>query len=409
MYQAKCDDTRNSNPLYFTTHELIQLCDFAENNLKIYIYPSNKTYCKQTRDYFKLEQKLPEYIRSSKVYTSNPLTADLFLIPHELVCSGMSKYNDSTYQSIYMNPLWSQFITSPYYQKYQGADHIFIYEGDNGLFCDTIGGACHIPYKYTKYLQNMIIIGNYGYSPLMNLSSGRVKPPVTRGCFSLNHDLVVPQYNSFYCEIPRPELSARDVLTVFWGNLVRGLECSPGARQALKHLKKSLSGQSRRIFEFQNRRIGPRMSFMSFCPAGHACWSSRLYDAICSHSIPIIIARGVIEPFERFFNWQKFTLKYDTEDLYHESFLSSFITPFFTSNHTRNRWKIAPHKREEVTAKLVALKVVAPWFSWQPKLKQNAWRLIILELFCRTKLGRVSAPCQQSSSTIALKTYGFND
>eukprot|EP01041_Mallomonas_annulata_P008523 gene8523-17584_t len=399
--------TKSSPAIYndLDSNELLKWCDYAATNLKIYIYPrynynlTNK--CNQKRDYFKLEQKLPEYLKSTSIYTSNPNEADLFLITHDLVCTGLSKFNNTEYQESYMNPLFHNIITNPFYKRFNGSDHIFIYVCDNGLFCDTPGGACFIPDKYTQHIQNMILLGNYGYANTTPLTSNRVHPSFPRGCFLLNHDIVVPQFNSFRCELPRAvhqhqNLLQRDFLSVFWGVLVKGLECSPGSRQALKYLKHTTNSKDKRIFEFQNRRIGPRHSFFSFCPSGHACWSSRLYDAICSHSLPIIIAHGVIEPFERFFNWSMFTKMNVAIDT---STSSTVSHPINTT---------ATHPIHPAIHKLTALLEVSPWFSWDASRNMNSWKLIVLELFCRTSKGKLTKPCLMSSSAIALKTYLFD-
>ena len=60
------------------------------------------------------------------------------------------------------------------------------------------------------------------------------------------------------------------------------------------------------IFALHNGDATCANTMLSYCPAGCACWSMRLYEAICKRSIPIILARGVVQPFERFLNWSTF-------------------------------------------------------------------------------------------------------
>ena len=78
---------------WFNESDILEWCDTAETSLKIYIYPnptaaaaSSSTYsqqqtkCSRQREYFQLEQLLPEYIMKSTIYTTDPLVADLYLI-----------------------------------------------------------------------------------------------------------------------------------------------------------------------------------------------------------------------------------------------------------------------------------------------------------------------------------------
>lgn len=404
----------------FTDANLIEWCDIAKNSLKIYVYdnPAPQHGCNKIRDYFKLEHMLPTYIKSSTVYTSNPEEADLFLVQHDLVCSGLSKYTNESYQSNVMDKIWSTLKRSKYYQSSNGSDHIFIFVCDNGVFCDTKGGACYLPTKYVQDIQNMIMIGNYGYSNSVPLTSGRVHPDFSSGCFRVDHDLTVPQYHHFFhCDISTEQLLkinhsknysaiSKDFLTYFWGSHVKGLECSPGARPALKILKQTSNGQMKRVFEYMNRRSGARQSVFSFCPAGHACWSSRLYDAICSLSIPIIIAKGVIEPFERFFDWTSFTMKLDVENLT-DGFIFESLKKYLLYDTKRRKWttSLSNSNYTSILKLWNNLNAVRPWFSWKEKSPRNIWKLIILELFCRTKKGRHTRPCLLGSSLIAEKTY----
>jgi hypothetical protein len=56
-----------------------------------------------------------------------------------------------------------------------------------------------------------------------------------------------------------------------------------------------------------NSRLG-RQAYFALCPAGWACWSRRLYDAIFAAAVPVVVADPVAEPFERFLDWRGFAV-----------------------------------------------------------------------------------------------------
>lgn len=48
--------------------------------------------------------------------------------------------------------------------------------------------------------------------------------------------------------------------------------------------------------------------YFALCPTGYQPWSVRLYDAIMHDVVPVILANGIIEPFEKFLSWESFTV-----------------------------------------------------------------------------------------------------
>lgn len=52
------------------------------------------------------------------------------------------------------------------------------------------------------------------------------------------------------------------------------------------------------------------------CPSGAGCWSTRLYDAIHSLNIPLILSQDAVLPFENYLNYQEFSyIVNHTDDL----------------------------------------------------------------------------------------------
>jgi len=50
-------------------------------------------------------------------------------------------------------------------------------------------------------------------------------------------------------------------------------------------------------------------SVFALCPEGYSPWTPRIYEAINLGSIPLLLADGIVLPFERFIPWRSFTLK----------------------------------------------------------------------------------------------------
>jgi Exostosin family len=432
---------------WFNESDILKWCDTAETSLKIYIYPNptaaaassstssqQQTKCSRQREYFQLEQLLPEYIMKSTIYTTDPQVADLYFITHDLVCTGLSQFSHVTYQTRVLDPIWNQFLSSPYYRRSNGSNHVFIFMCDNGVFCDAPGGACHLPSKYTQYLEHMIIIGNYGYSNKATLRHTHSQLSYNHNiCFRENHDIVVPQlhkftpYNNNINSINLYKYNKqiiKNILFYFSGNIIHGVECSPGVRPILKSLKLQYNYQDANIsYQLPNKYLyeyntivrkhhlkshtSLKQAIFGFCPAGHACWSTRLYDAIFSMTIPIIIATGIIEPFERVFNWRTFTMKLESSHLT-ANFLKRVMTYVRWDPSTKS-WSYHPQCARLMSQTIQNLRSVSPWLTWRtnPPYARNAWRLIVLELFCRTEKGKsaLSSLCASPSSHIAMKTY----
>ena len=60
----------------------------------------------------------------------------------------------------------------------------------------------------------------------------------------------------------------------------------------------------------------PMSSFWyALCPAGWACWSSRLFHAIRELVVPVIMANGALQPFDSILDWSRFSVQLDTSPL----------------------------------------------------------------------------------------------
>ena len=54
-------------------------------------------------------------------------------------------------------------------------------------------------------------------------------------------------------------------------------------------------------------------AWFALCPAGWACWSARLYDALEHGTIPVLLADGMARPFDELLDWGRFSLALTTD------------------------------------------------------------------------------------------------
>lgn len=253
-------------------------------------------------NYFSMERHLVSYLNASLTRTDDPDAADLFVITHSIVCAAYDRFviNETgtldQFEQEFVAPVWTQFTRSKYFIRNGGRDHVFPYFTDNGVFCDegmrnTLPGPLRPP--FSKYLEHVIVVGYFGMtglSPFVRLISNYS----INGCFRVDQDIVIPQHHTFddACYSASSHTHApRDVLTFFEGAVREDVICSPGSRIALAHIapRHTIDGE----LPF-NKGTDPRNAAIAFAPSGAACWSTRLFHALCSGSVPLIIARHVV-------------------------------------------------------------------------------------------------------------------
>lgn len=109
------------------------------------------------------------------------------------------------------------------------------------------------------------------------------------------------------------------------------------------------------------------------------------------------------EPFERFFDWKSFSMKLDVEHIYDSHRIFDTLKNHYEYNATKSKWKARTNEAKELQRNVL---LVRRWFGWKEKASRNSWRLITLELYCRTAHGLATETlCRGSSSEIAKMTY----
>lgn len=439
------------------------------------------------RPMFQMELDLPLYLKGHPtVATLNPDEADIFLVDHEWLClrigNGVSyprlpsqkkmewqsfitppgrrpdprwadKKNIFTGESIgefHVEPIWNSVVRDyPYFNRSGGRDHAIVFVMDNGPFC---GGGHIMPFAphvapVMQLLENVTIIGNLGIKGKTNWFAHVEEEHRHRKgydfCFRENQDITIPQL------FPLPATSTdfgadanlilhRSYDIYFRGNSDFGIECSPWVRV---YLDKARAARSSATSVVQNTETNGgslpdilwgdgdmTSAFFALCPAGAACWSMRLYDAIFHNTIPVILADPVIEPFERFLNWRSFTIKYNTtiidstaepEEARVQAAWDIFLSLKRLADSARRRDGTSMTSEmgsaNLLSSKVRAMHAVTPWLSFPPTttlpngnvdtIGPSAYKLVLLELWCRTPKGRVHEACNRPVSTIAHASY----
>ena len=385
---------------------------------------------------------------------TDPAEADFFLVPHALMTHvhlaqslklGIQPSPDMAYQGImrYMRHSLEPFLLHivhdlPFYNASAGRNHIFVYLWDNGPTCDGVipgqpfesdlwqkdARAWQDSKVFKAIVHPMIIVGYHG-------SSGFNAPPgrstVRSRCFWVDHDITLPQYNLFQ-QLPPKEKPIRVLgpqyirqqSTLHHGNLYYkgtekpGVFCSPNIRFQLHDAigpTRTYSQHTRGQCDCQHTWAAhPAAAVYGLCPAGWGCWSLRFYHMLHLNVIPVIMADGIVQPFERFLDYTQFTVKRLSGasevvqrqlQVLHESAVSFRQACMGCGPSGEARLACDEHP---VAKKLVQVHRHAPWFSWATTARRNVYKLFLLELYCRKEPSHTDV-CGRRSSSIALAEW----
>eukprot|EP01041_Mallomonas_annulata_P000809 gene809-1581_t len=296
---------------------LLKAISIAEKELKIFTYSYPESLkslphyeCMPSSLDMKAEYFIPEYLKKSVVNTNDPNDADLFLINHNFSCllnyrwqQEIKKYKSRRIfgrdyvGKQYMQPMLRHIQTQyPYFNRSGGSDHLFILAIDAGPYCQH-----DLPHNLKRFFVNIVNVTfllNYGFSgpaPKQCTKHHILRQP--------NKDIVIPQFNYWSPPSKLPLLTNRIIDSFFKG----GPNCAFHCKKIRTKLLNIGSIPQLGFIYVSQSPLPLKDSYFALCPAGYAPWSIRLYDAIFSHSIPVILANEIIEPFERFLNWKAFT------------------------------------------------------------------------------------------------------
>jgi len=303
-----------------------------------------------------------------------------------------------------------------------GSDRFTTFVFDNGPFC----GASHIKPNskpgevMMKLLENVSLISNNGFSGQSRWDLHCDKP--CKGtkylfCHREGLDIVIPQpfsyispnsnlsYNKRYHHnnntliLYQEQQQVRVADTYFSGSMKKGLDCSPLVRNMLRAFHEK-NDNNKYLWQSGDMLT----AVFAICPAGWACWSVRLYHAIMTDTIPVILADPIIEPFERFLDWKQFSIKRMTgsnTNTYNERGLDSL----FQDLHELAVQSRTNYTGSIVQQKIISLRQVSPWLVFDEVAPKSAYKLVILEMWCRSRKGKNHTACKRPVAYIANSSY----
>ena len=400
---------------------LLDEIKYAENKLKIYIYSKPLGYDQKIKceNQFKAESMIPSVIKKKLPYTNNPEEANIFLIDHDFTCmfnfgaANFPNITETVYRRRYLfrrhlKPIFYNIIHKyPYFNRTGGKDHLFIMTSDLGPYCQYYEKPIR---NVFNHLQNVTFLLNFGYNGYMPKNCNR----------NPNQDIIIPQYHTWKINNNKPILkyTTRKFDSYFRGSYKNRGYSSPTIRYILENIS---SIPKLKFYNVHRMNLDISNAYFAICPAGYAPWSKRLYEAIMFKTIPIIIANGIIQPFERFLNWTKFTVKMNTaivneydNIIYDKDKIISFLIRLNQAGNEYRHWLDNNEKKNSIIIsnlpyieyKLKYLQEASYWLHWDPQHKTSIWKLLLLEMWCRTRIGSREDFCKKSNpSQIAYEEY----
>jgi hypothetical protein len=313
------------------------------------ISKSNQMYSPeyQLQDYFQRLKTSNNHSHNFK-WIDNPLLADYFIIPHDL----MSYYFNSEPANItglqfqnlrknlnnaYFEPLIRNVRTMfPYWtmvkQGQMGSNHIIaMLDGRNMGFLHN---------RMQNELKNVIQLSFTGIRE--DLLPPNTPPSYTYRnttvVYRHGYDVIIPQFTRLNLNESTHRnlnlvLKNKKRLFFFAGDLAQAMT-SKSARPLLSHTWKDLKEKqpSKVTTEIQGKQfdtitiidgqIKPdeyiesiKSSVFALCPEGFLPWSPQLYQAIQLRAIPFILADNIVLPFERFIDWRSFSAKINISNI----------------------------------------------------------------------------------------------
>jgi hypothetical protein len=283
---------------------------------------------------YTLEVYLHEMLLKSSLRTLDPKEADLFYMPVYVGCYLHSHGTNfiKTQELIRKSQQWAR-THYPYWDRSQGADHVFTLTHDIG--------ACIAPFQE---LRHAILITNTG--ELMNRKEAfsvytsmytrdyKKAHDLSMPCFSPWKDIVAPPMinDKFMLGWHRAQKSSgaakagtapRNLLATFRGTIID----KPG----WSHYSRGIRQKWLQKYEFDDKikitAVHPREGFgdkaanyqatyrkdftsskFCLCPPGWATWTPRLFEALLLGCIPAVIADHNLLPFSRTVDYTLFAV-----------------------------------------------------------------------------------------------------
>ena len=347
------------------------------------------------------------------VWTDDPEQATIHVVPNAYIghqCASREKETIRYIREGMARLLEYIVYAQPYYNRSGGRDHVVTSIFENGPLCDCVmreAFAGNDTFAFNT-MMSMIKIGHWAHHDEAMFG------------WKAGYDIAMPQFGAVHDSFGPMRASAQrpswqEIVSdasrfsfgfsgSYWGSRVtcpasikgaapdtlggsHGCECSPGVRTWLKgYMSKHCNTSSAPTTRCSGMSGRMGTFWYALCPAAWACWSSRMYHAIDSLVVPVIMANGAIQPFEDVLDWRSFAIKLDTSmliannvsqlDWLHNDALDAqrFCS---TCPTCRNCTRLPLVKRVR------QLEQVRSWFLYNGTAPYNAIGLLLLELHCR--------------------------
>ncbi|CAF1495408.1 unnamed protein product [Rotaria magnacalcarata] len=342
-------------------------------------------------------------------YVDNPLLADYFLIPHDLYCfiffhqlfanftDEQFKAHVSHYSNHYFEPIIDRIrYEFPYWimTDKPGSNHLIAFVGGRNM------GV--LDNRLQNLLKNVIQLGPTGVRQDL-LSPNAPELYLHRNLsivYRHGYDIVAPPFTP--TEIIEINTSndwyQRKKRLLYFAGILNHSLSSKSVRRLLFAFAKNLSS----LIRIGKKEFHPitvvdghvpmqeylesiMSSVFFLCPEGYSPWSPRIYEAINLGSIPLILADGIVLPFERFIPWRSFSLKLNVSNVYN-------ILDFVIGNSNSNFEERTKRKKRNAQRYMNAFrwlfkndrnKQKPDFFIPEEDVKTNVFHYIYRELKCR--------------------------
>ncbi|KAL3690915.1 hypothetical protein R1sor_004566 [Riccia sorocarpa] len=228
----------------------------------------------------------------------NPKQADLFFVPFfSSLCFyrfGLSMDPESEDKAL-QEEMVKLILESPHWKRSGGEDHIIPLHHPNA-------------FRFGRHLLNasIFIVADFGRTfPQVSSLQKDVVAPYTH---------IIPTYDD---DNPDDPFNSREMLLFFQGTLkrkdygiVRTKLASIIQNQSGVHFEEGSTNET----GLRQATVGMRNSKFCLDPAGDTPSSCRLFDAIVSHCVPVIISDKIELPFEDELDYTTFALFYSVEE-----------------------------------------------------------------------------------------------
>ncbi|KAG0227705.1 hypothetical protein BGW42_002764 [Actinomortierella wolfii] len=320
--------------------------------------------------------------------TTNPEEADFFLIPFRgsayiTYCwYHLGRKDDCEVDDKYVVPMMDHIQKDyPYWQRSNGRDHIMIHPMDmttlyyknsrnrflNATFLTTIGDKRHVALErhQTRRYQDITIPSATNILDLAGIDPARYVDA-----------------NGF----PRKHRS-RDIFAIFAGiydNVNRTDQYSSGVRALLHEGIDKLPGYrlSKGWDNDEYARLLARSKY-GLTPQGWTLDTTRIWEYLAFGVVPVVIADGIVEPFEDDIDWDSFIVRIRRSEAHR---LDAILRAIPEEEYERKRRAVWEHGRQTL-------------------LNHDAWHLIVRQL-CRMRSDLVGMQTLENGEH---RKIGFGD